>query len=281
MLPHQWRKFSFFTKKENSNATAVSNYLQDVDVVCVATSKGYLFFGDSRGNIHVCDRSFEFTSFRAHEGAVCSIVTPEIPSRLFLITAGCSEDGTEWKVSIWSLRQNDPGGVPTLLRKLSVATSHNETSQPITLVSTNEDMTHLAVALANGSVILFQGDLLRDRKVHGRLLTSQDNPTTGMSFLRLVNEDGWGLYISTKTSVTFFRVTPTAITKNEVEPVSSKIGCATGCSTVLRESQEFAVGTEAVIWYYGVDGKHGASFFEGPKRLLTCFRQYLVILSPP
>ncbi|KAL0219965.1 hypothetical protein P9112_005618 [Eukaryota sp. TZLM1-RC] len=277
-LPQQWRRFNFFTKKDNIHASTVGSYLQNIDIMCVATCKGLLFFGDSKGSIHFCDRSYRFTSFRAHEGAVCSIITPQTSN--CIITAGCDEEGREWKVSIWSLRQTNPSGHPSLLRKLNVS-STTDVSQPITRLCTSEDMSHLAVALANGSIILFHGDLLKDRKVSGKNIYEGDSPATGLSFQKLPNNEGYGLFASTRSSVVLFKITSSNVIKVDLENPKAKIGCPSGCSTFLRHNQEFAVATESVVWYYGLDGKHGASFFEGPKRLITSFRQYLVILTPP
>ncbi|KAL0213597.1 hypothetical protein RCL1_007223 [Eukaryota sp. TZLM3-RCL] len=280
-LPHQWRKFAFFQRKDIKADSGGLSYLQTNDVVCVATLRGHILFGDSKGSIHICDRSFQFTSFSAHQGAVCCIATPQIPN---FISAGCDEDGREWKVCIWSLRQRDPNGSPSLLRTLSVA-SHNDSSEPISQLCVNDDMTMLVVALASGTLILFSGDLLKDRSVKGKVLTTGDSPVTGLSFLPMglnsgMGNSGWGLFCSTRNSVVLYKITNT-ITKVDLEHPNSKIGCPPNCSTILSESQEFAIGTESIVWYYGLDGKHGAHSFEGPKRIVSCFRQYLVIITPP
>lgn len=63
--------------------------------------------------------------------------------------------------------------------------------------------------------------------------------------------------------------------------VLEDIGCDVGCMTFDEANGDIVVVRNDAIQYYGVNGRGPSYAYEGPKQLVSIFRDYLAIVSPP
>jgi hypothetical protein len=66
---------------------------------------------------------------------------------------------------------------PSCLRTIKI--QHNEKPFPITTFATVENMAQMAVGLANGTVLLYRLDLLKDKATKPKVIYEGQEPITG------------------------------------------------------------------------------------------------------
>lgn len=156
-----------------------------------------------------------------------------------------------------------------------------------------KDMSHVAVGLKDGRIILLSGDLLRERGAQRKVFSTDLSLITSLWFSEFQGRlylfaTGYGAIIS-------YRVTSDSL----VEPVvlNSSKGADPGCSA-LSDNGELVVGDDKTLWSYHPRSKSGAGTplqptnegtgavvgtgtMRGPKpemmrRFVTWFRRYCV-----
>lgn len=81
-------------------------------------------------------------------------------------------------IKLWDLdkpERNKPG--PTLERSIRVQQSGN--AFPVSALAVLENLSQIAVGLANGTVVLISGDLMRERTTAQKIVHQNDEPITG------------------------------------------------------------------------------------------------------
>ncbi|KAK6356584.1 hypothetical protein TWF718_000933 [Orbilia javanica] len=148
---------------------------------------------------------------------------------------------------------------------------------PMTCFSVTEDLSDVAAAFANGSVVLVRGDLVHDRGTKQRTIFESDEPITGIQF---ANENGtFALYVTTTERVMTIK---TSIRGHIPAPrVLETTGCALGCLTMDKFSGSVLVARNDALYYYGPDGRGPCYAYEGTKNFVGSFGEYVVLLLPP
>eukprot|EP01064_Diplonema_japonicum_P014952 TRINITY_DN2270_c6_g1_i1.p1 TRINITY_DN2270_c6_g1~~TRINITY_DN2270_c6_g1_i1.p1 ORF type:complete len:956 (+),score=233.73 TRINITY_DN2270_c6_g1_i1:90-2957(+) len=182
-----WHNLPFFEVKEvkDNNGKQV---LREAQVLCWASGRGQLVFGDHEGVVKMYDRSFQCQQFKAFHGPVTHLY--QVKQLKCLVAVGDDKDGEGAKLKIWSLdRENEE---PTLVKEMRLFNdscpppealplplncnpnlkldylTHSNTkipqstfTSPVTFIEVSEDLQYTAVGLSNGHVILIRGHLLR------------------------------------------------------------------------------------------------------------------------
>jgi hypothetical protein len=78
-------------------------------------------------------------------------------------------------------------------------------SEKLTTLCAAENRLLMAVGFVDGCIVLYKGDLSRDRNSKPKMLKELDQEITGMGF-KSVNKDQWYLFVSTASSVQQFNV---------------------------------------------------------------------------
>lgn len=115
-------------------------------------------FGDGKGVIRIVNRDFAKVEFSAYDIDV--IALHQLKRSNMLVSIGNDADGTA--IKIWKLDKEDQYGNPFCARTIKVF-SAKFPPVPVTCFSVLEDLTQLAIGLGNGAVMLFDGNILRDR----------------------------------------------------------------------------------------------------------------------
>lgn len=77
--------------------------------------------------------------------------------------------------------------------------------KPTTLCAADNRLL-MAVGYVDGSIMVYKGDLSRDRNSKPKILKELDQEITGMAF-KCISKDQWHLFVSTASSVQQFNVT--------------------------------------------------------------------------
>eukprot|EP01104_Vermistella_antarctica_P005197 TRINITY_DN1563_c0_g1_i1.p1 TRINITY_DN1563_c0_g1~~TRINITY_DN1563_c0_g1_i1.p1 ORF type:complete len:989 (-),score=293.81 TRINITY_DN1563_c0_g1_i1:110-3076(-) len=274
---YQWRyRFQFFDKELVKEADAPSNTphpaLQKLEITCTASGRGQLLLGDAEGYINVVDRDFTVTSFQAYERRVSFM--QQLKQRNLLISVGEEdEDAIKPLIKIWNFDRLSEGGHPALVRSIRL---HKQASGiPVTALVCLEDMTHVAIGLANGAVLLLTGDVVRDRHPRQHLIRApvaggQVVPVTGLGFNVYKREVT--LFIVT-TNQTYSHRTNT----NELILLDDK--GADGNCTCMSDEQDIVLARPEAFYFYTSDDRGPCFAFEGDKKFLSWFRSYLVVVG--
>ena len=58
-------------------------------------------------------------------------------------------------------------------------------------------------------------------------------------------------------------------------------GCGVGCISVDKETKDIIVAREDAVYYYGPNGRGPSFAFDGPKKMITTFKDYVGLVCPP
>ena len=178
-------------------------------------------------------------------------------------------------LKVWALdKLEKKTGIP---RCQSTLTIHNGRKQfPISAFAALEDLSQLAVGFANGAVTVVRGDLIHDRGARQRTVFESEEPITGIEFRK---GNITTLYIATTGRI----VTLVISGRGQGQPARSldEAGCGVGCMAVDKATRDVVVGRNDAIYYYGLHGRGPPYAYEGEKNMVTVFKDYVVIVSPP
>jgi WD40 repeat protein len=222
-------------------------------IQCVASGRGKLLLGDQEGYVNILDRDFALDGFRGHSKFITALV--QINARNLLVTAGTDEDLAVPCIKIWNMEREDKGG-SRLVRSIRIQAAEKS---EVTAMACLDDLSQLAIGLADGSVVLFGGDLVRDSAAKSRLcLEKSGSPVTGLGFLQ--QGKGAVLFAATKNRVSCVKLNG----KDLIANVLDEFGCEVGCST-MTDTGEFAMGRDEAVYFYTPEGRGACRPFEGQK----------------
>ncbi len=139
-----------------------------------------------------------------------------------------------------------------------------------------EDLTQVAVGFANGAVTVIRGDLIHDRGTKQRTVFESEEPITG-----LVIREGTTtmLYIATTGRISNLVISG----KGQGQPprIVDSQGCGVRCMSVNKETGDIIIARDDAVYYYGPNGRGPSFAFDGPKKMITTFNDYVGLVCPP
>lgn len=139
-----------------------------------------------------------------------------------------------------------------------------------------DDLSQLAVGFANGSVTVIRGDLIHDRGAKQRTVHESEEPITGVEF-RDENK-AITLYISTTSRILKLAIQGRS---GQAAKTVEELGCGVGCMTLDKRTGDIVVVRDDAIYYYGVDGRGPCYAYDGPKSLVSIYKDYVALACPP
>ncbi|MCJ1468433.1 hypothetical protein MMC07_007061 [Pseudocyphellaria aurata] len=178
-------------------------------------------------------------------------------------------------LKVWALDQTEKkSGSPKCLSSVGI---HNGRKQfPISAFAALENLSQLAVGFANGSVTVIRGDLINDRGAKQRTVFESEEPITGVEFRE---GPSTVLYLATTGHI----LTLTITGKGQGQPAKNleDVGCGVGCMTVDKSNGDIIVVRDDAIYSYGINNRGPSFAYEGPKQLVSIFREYVALVTPP
>lgn len=139
-----------------------------------------------------------------------------------------------------------------------------------------DDLTQVAVGFANGSVTIIRGDFIHDRGTKQRTVFESEDPITGLEVRQGVTKV---LYIATTGKISSLVISG----KGQGQPVRTvdNRGCDVGCMTFNPATNDIIVAREDAVYYYGPGGRGPSYAFDGPKKLVRVYKEYVGLICPP
>ncbi|KAL2444139.1 Vacuolar protein sorting-associated protein 11-like protein [Exophiala dermatitidis] len=272
-----WKEFPFFDVAQVPvPADEDGSYVFDNDVVSLATGFGSLFLGSSDGSVRILSRALKVVrSFRAADAADASVThLRQIPDTPFLVTI--SENlSSDPLLKVWALDKTEKKtGAPRCL--CTVAVQNGRRQFPVSALVVLDDLSQVAVGFANGSVTVIRGDFVHDRGTKQRIVFESEDPVTGLE----VRQGSLKvLYIATTAKICSLIISG----KGQGQPVRTvdNRGCNVGCITQDPETGDIVVARADAIYYYGPSGRGPSYAFEGPKKIVEMYKDYVAVVCPP
>ncbi|KAJ8686405.1 hypothetical protein QAD02_022199 [Eretmocerus hayati] len=272
ILTLQWRRFNFFDLKKDVDSGRIAEALGDAQVTAATSGNGHLVFGDNIGNIHLVNRQYEIVTFRAYETSLT--LAQQVQNSTFLFTIGEDEPGCNPTIKVWNLAKRDKQGSPTCVRTSRAIPSYK--AVPASALCVHSSLTLMAVGFEDGSIMLYRGDLTRERKNKIKVFKDSNVMITGLAIKSTGKQTH--LFAVTTSSVYLYHVT---VKDKEYKSVLDNMGCSRKCSILAESKQDshFMIGRNDAIYCYTPDGRGPCYAVDGQKVMLEWFRSYLVIIA--
>ncbi|XP_076626733.1 vacuolar protein sorting 11 [Colletes latitarsis] len=268
----EWRRINFFDLKKEVDGGKIAEALKEGEVTAATSGNSNLVFGDNNGMVHLVNRTYDVTSFRAYE--ITLTLVQLIQHSNFLFTIGEDEKGCNPTIKVWNLTKLDKHGNPTCIRISRAIPGYR--AVPATALYVHSNLTLMAVGFGDGSIMLYRGDLTRERKNKIKVLKDTNISITGLGIRSTGKQNH--LFVATHNSVFLYNIT----TKDkEIKFPLDTMGCARKCSVLTESMQDshFMIGHNNAIYCYTPDGNGPCYAVEGQKIMLEWFRNYLVIVA--
>ncbi|CAH0563845.1 unnamed protein product [Brassicogethes aeneus] len=268
----EWRKFHFFDIKQGVDNGIIAESFKESLVTTSSSGNNHLVLGDSLGQIHLISRTWHITSFRGYEISVD--YSYQLRNSPLLVTIGHDEPGINPLIKVWDTSRLDKNGTPYCCR-ITRALPGNRAVQA-SVLCVHDSLQLMAVGFVDGSLVLYRGDITREKSCKQKLLRDASSIVTGLAFKS--SAANIFLYIATDCSVIGYNITHKD--KEQKFHLDNK-GCAKNCTVLAESTQEshFMVGRNDAIYCYTSDGRGPCYAVDGEKVMLEWFRSYLIIIS--
>lgn len=270
----QWQ-FKFFDVSQVKLPADESAFLSETgNVTSIVSGSESIFFGSADGIVRILSPAFKVVrTFKAHDvGAITQMKQVRGTSLLVTVAEDLSNEPV---LKVWALdKLEKKTGIPRCQSTLTIQNGRKQF--PISAFAALDDLSQLAVGFANGAVTVVRGDLIHDRGARQRTVFESEEPITGIEF-----REGniTTLYIATTGRI----LTLVISGRGQGQPAKSldEYGCGVGCMAVDKATRDVVVGRNDAIYYYGQHGRGPPYTYEGEKKIVSMFKDYVVIVSPP
>ncbi|KAJ2919879.1 hypothetical protein MD484_g584, partial [Candolleomyces efflorescens] len=296
-----WRQFSFFdmVPVKDPHDLESSPYIFKVaaEISTMVSSSAGMLVADIHGSVHLLNREFEsITSWVAHVGGR---VTHMVERKGILVTLGEEDSVKSPLLKIWDLENRDKKmEAPTLLRSTKIQL--NNKPHPITTIALSSTLSHLAIGLGDGTVLLYRhldqslssSTSLTSLPKHRIVHESPTEPITGLGFREPTTDDSPAnnnnsnnnnnnlyLFIVTTNRVLCYQAAGRG--SGGAPTVVDEIGCGLGCATMDWRARDMVVARDEALYICSTDGRGACLAYEGHKSSVHTHLNYLVIVSPP
>ncbi|KAK2167121.1 hypothetical protein LSH36_32g21058 [Paralvinella palmiformis] len=259
------------------------SFLQSIDISATASGRGQLIFGDHDGNLHFIDRDLQMSSFKAYILRVTHLY--QLKQHNILITVGNDytpknprddDEGINPLIKVWNLDKIDRSGQPLCSRIVRAVPGNRPTK--VTCINAHENLNYMAVGFENGCILLFKGDITKERHSKSRILYESAYMITGIEFKTHTSGKPVIMFVSTLKEVICFNLLPK---DRDVKTVLDQHGCPVHCSVMsdISQDNQFVIGRQDAVYFYQPDGRGPCLAFEGDKLRIHWYRGYLVLVS--
>ncbi|KAK2192568.1 hypothetical protein NP493_28g12051 [Ridgeia piscesae] len=236
----------------------------------LSLGRGQLVLGDEEGSLYFVSRQLDVSSFHAYE--LCVTHLYQLKQHNILVTVGEDEPGLNPLIKVWNLNKVEKGN--PLCSRIARAIPGN-TPTKVTCLTVHENLNHMAVGFQNGSIVLFKGDVTKERHSKQRVIHEGPHPITGLAFKSQSHSSV--LFVSTEHAVMSFTVHTKS--KDVTMCVLDSHGCRLRCCTDSTLESQFVIGRRDAVYFYQTDERGPCLAFEGEKLQLHWYRGYLIVVG--
>ncbi|CAB3388099.1 Hypothetical predicted protein [Cloeon dipterum] len=266
----QWRRFTFFDLNKSIDSGKISEALKGSQITTSSSGHNNLVFGDAEGFVHLANRSFDVSTFRAHDGKVNCV--HHIQHSSFLVTVGEDEGGNSI-LRVWDTEKKDKQGSPSSLRSHRLQPGGRGATVTALAVHQNQ---LVAVGHSDGTILLQRGDVGRERATKQVVLRDSSDSISGLAFR--ITARAMFLFVATTAGSFLYNIT----TKDkEFKQNLDSLGCERNCcvATDCIPECNFIIGRTDAVYCYTPEGRGPCYAIEGKKKLLQISRTYLVVVA--
>ncbi|KAL2179759.1 uncharacterized protein P884DRAFT_318410 [Thermothelomyces heterothallicus CBS 202.75] len=294
-----WRSFDFFDAtqitlpSDSSDSVNTRSLFENNEISAVCSGSDSLFLGSYDGTVRIVGPSWKVVrSFRAYDAAASgglggagdggaaggmSIThMRQVEGTSLLVTV--AEGGGEHQpvLKVWALdKPVKKTGIPTCLS--TVAINNGKKPFPISAFAATEDLTQVAVGFASGAVTVIRGDLIHDLGTKQRIVHESDEPITGVE----LHVEGGLTTLFVATTSRILKLVISGRGHGQPPKTVEDTGCGVGCMAVDKKTGSIVVAREDAVYYYTLDGRGPPTAYETPKKLVSVYRDYIALVSPP
>lgn len=181
------------------------------------------------------------------------------------------DEGINPLLKVWDLSKPDRHDNPTCIRISRCIPQHRAVA--VSCLAVCESSNLMAIGHQDGSIILFRGDIGRDKTSKQKVLKDGNQPITGLAFR--TQDKKTFLFVATTSNVQLYNLSMKD-TLNQIE----SYGCTKRCAVMTDTSDgQFMIAKDKAIYCFTTEGKGPCFAVEGKKEFLHWFRSYLVIVA--
>uniref|UniRef100_A0A5S6R317 Vacuolar protein sorting-associated protein 11 homolog n=1 Tax=Trichuris muris TaxID=70415 RepID=A0A5S6R317_TRIMR len=282
-LIQSWRRLIFFERdvvKDPTNEAEPYSDLKDLNIACCSAGEDVVCIGDRDGGIHLLNRQWNDTYFRAYKVALCLLLCPQADSSV-LLSIGDDEDGINPYLKVWQLDRLDKQGVPFVVRCSKTSPSNRPVKT--TSLAVDSTLSLMAVGFEDSSLMLYRGDVRKERQGKGQLLRDgliceQEGAVVGLAFHNMSPDTTILYVVTTQLTMSFVLGLKEKETK---KTVLERHGSSPDCWALADQELQwqFVVGRSEGIYFYQPEEKGGCKIFHGDKVMVRTFGPYLIVVS--
>lgn len=270
----QWRRFNFFDKEllRDGAGNEAFDKLKSVNMSTCAYGRGQLVVADTEGSMYFVNRHLELMCFKAYELSVSHLF--QMKQHNILVSIGEDEEGINPLIKVWNFDKLDRTGNPSCSRIVRAIPGNRPTK--VTCLTVHENLNYMAVGFENGSIVLFRGDVMRERHSKQRVIYEGHQKITGLAF-KLVGKNHV-LFVATEGEIICITLLPK---DKEHKAILDLHGCSVHCCTMADSTQDnqFVIARPDAVYFYQSDGRGPCLAFEGDKLQLHWYRGYMLIVG--
>lgn len=118
--------------------------------------------------------------------------------------------------------------------------------------------------------------MIHDRGAKQRTVFESDEPVTGIEFRE---GSTTVLYIATTGRILTLVISGRG--QGQSARPLDETGCGVGCMTVDKKTQDVVVARDDGVYYYGLHGRGPYYAYEGPKKMISTYKDYVALVSTP
>ncbi|OCF75394.1 vacuolar membrane protein [Kwoniella mangroviensis CBS 8886] len=309
----QWRSFTFFDVddvKDNDDLAQSPRSIRSLTPPIILTPTSInsplppSLIVSSSTHVTLLNRHFHVErTFKAWENN--GRATALLEAGGLLVGIG-EEEGSRWPVlKIWDLtrdekrktaqKDNGNGGSsdrerergPVLVRNTRI--QHGQRPHPVSSIAITSNLSHLAIGLGDGTVLLYR-HLLQSLTTSptsltalpkARVMHESREPITGLGFREPQEPNGTGISLFIVTTNRILSAPVSGKSSSSETRTIDELGCDLGCAVMDSQRKEIVVARDEAIYLYGNEGRGACYAYEGPKSSISVYQHNLIIISPP
>ncbi|KAI8913496.1 hypothetical protein EDD86DRAFT_200662 [Gorgonomyces haynaldii] len=236
-----------------------------LDLECCCSGRNHVYVGDQNGIISQLNRQLSvLLSWKAGTSKILHLKLMKKKNMLISV----SEDQSVPVLKIWNMDKVENSS-PLLVRSIKIM--HQQKIFPVTSIACLENMTQLAVGLENGVVVVYRGDLSRDRFTKSKIVHEGSEMVVSLGF----REEQNALYIVTMAQILICITSE----KDAIHVLDEFNGNGLCRITPQEKNQEMCICNQETITFYGPEGRGPCFMIQEDRSQFYWFKGYFVSVS--
>ncbi|KRX41848.1 Vacuolar protein sorting-associated protein 11 -like protein [Trichinella murrelli] len=286
-LFQSWRRLVFFDRQliaDVENADESFTEFKDLNIACVAWKSNRVFIGEVDGGVHMYDKDFNDTYFKAYKVNLSLLYCPRSSDSLVSIGVRAFEDdnGVNPYLKVWLLDKLDKQGKPFAVR--CSKTSPGNRPVKVTSVAVDSSGQLMVVGFEDSSILLYRGDVCKEKQPKSQLIRDGSTCASEGSIvgMELCDHSSQAVILYVVTTRFTFSFTISFKEKDITKTVLEMEGLhMRRCWALAGEElkNQFVVARNMGFYFYQPEEKGGCQIFRGNKKILLSHGPYLIVVS--